>query len=553
MTLVESVFLTNNNLKPKRKKKSRQLIYIGIILGLSYWALESLIHSTLLGDGSFLEELVNPGKHEVWMRSFTVFFLLLFAWFIQIKYDQRWDNQNQTHQSLDTKSETLTQAIDQLQHEMSQRNKAEKELHLFRRLIDQSNEMVFLSDPETAMILYANDKAVMSLGYTHEDFYGLRVTDFDDRLGNESNWENHVNDIKKKQYIITESMFKCKDGSLFPVEINVKFATHKGKSYLIAMVRDISERRIAEENQKLAAIVFDSVTEGIIITDSEEVIQWVNPAFSSVTQYSYEEVIGKKPSILKSGRHDKEFYEKMWASINGSGHWAGEVWNRKKDGEIYPEWLSIVAIKDSFSRVAQYAAVFSDITKRKEYEKLIEFKAYHDPLTELPNRLLFFDRLDLALADAERNKSRFAVLFIDLDGFKLVNDEHGHDTGDELLKMVAEKISGSIRKADTVARLGGDEFIVLLPHLSHVDDGDKIAGKILLSVREIKDVNGMSISISASIGISMYPDNGLEGKILVKKADDAMYVAKQAGKNHYSHYLEGDGSDAEGISVSGTT
>ena len=290
----------------------------------------------------------------------------------------------------------------------------------------------------------------------------------------------------------------------------------------------------SERNLQLAEKVIQTSLEGIMITDAKGHIMRVNPAFTELTGYQPEEVIGKSPAVLQSGRHDQAFYDRMWATLGREGQWRGEIWNRRKNGEIYPELLTIKAITDEHGEITHYAALFSDITELKENERQIRHLAYYDPLTALPNRRLFHDRLDLAIAHAHRGSGRLAVLFIDLDHFKTINDTLGHAVGDELLERVAAKLTACLREDDSVARTGGDEFLALLPDIDDFEPVADVAQRIIDSLSEPVDLRGRELVVGCSIGVAFYPEDGESGEELVKHADIAMYRAKQSGRNTYS-------------------
>lgn len=295
-------------------------------------------------------------------------------------------------------------------------------------------------------------------------------------------------------------------------------------------------QRMLNGNPLLAVRVLENILDGVMITDADGYIQYVNPAFAAITGYSADEVVGKNPRILKSGHQDEEFYQHMWASINSHGQWRGEIWNRRKNGEIYPEWENIAVIKDGEGKVTHYVAIFSDITVLKNIERRFHHLAHHDPLTGLPNRLLFQDRLYQALEQAKRQQQVLAVLFIDLDNFKTINDTLGHAVGDQLVKAVGERLTHCVRSADTVARLSGDEFTSLLVNISNPQDAARVARKIISALAKIFVVEGHELSITASIGLSFYPKDGEDNNTLIKNADTAMYRAKQQGKNNYQLY-----------------
>ena len=308
---------------------------------------------------------------------------------------------------------------------------------------------------------------------------------------------------------------------------------------------EISARQRFEEELLLSAKVFENTVEGVIITDSNSRILSVNKAFSQVTGYDLEEVQGLTPRILQSGRHDAGFYAEIRESLSQSGQWIGEIWNKRKNGEIYPERLTIAAVKDNAGKVGNYVAVFSDITDIKQSQERLDFLAHHDPLTGLPNRLLFNLHLNHSITLAQRDRYQMAVIFIDLDHFKTVNDSLGHDCGDELLKKVAEVLGTQVRKSDTLARLGGDEYILLLNNIEALHHASTIAEKFLSLLSQSFTVLGHEIFITASIGISFYPMDGEDAATLVKNADTAMYFAKTHNRNSYHFYSPSMGEHAQ--------
>ena len=253
---------------------------------------------------------------------------------------------------------------------------------------------------------------------------------------------------------------------------------------LVGVVQDITEIRASEEQMRLLARVFENTVEGIMVTNVDGVIEMVNDAFMAITGYRRDQAIGKKPSMLSSGRHDLRYYEQMWRELKKQGHWQGEIWNRRCNGEAYPEWLNITGIQDQQGNVTHYVGVFHDITEAKRSEERITHQAYHDALTGLPNRSLFNDRLSMAIAQAQRSGQGVALLFLDLDNFKNINDSLGHATGDMLLQSVAHRLSGLVREQDSVARLGGDEFIFLLQGTMDPDFTVHVAQRILAAFRK---------------------------------------------------------------------
>lgn len=294
---------------------------------------------------------------------------------------------------------------------------------------------------------------------------------------------------------------------------------------------DETEKKYAERRLRQAASIFENTIEGIIVADANVNILSVNPAFTKITGYEEDELRGKNPRVLSSGRQDKVFYKRMWASLHTTGYWQGELWNRRKDGEAYAEWLTISVIMDSDNKIKNYIAVFADITSSKTQHDEFEFLAHHDPLTKLPNRLLFNARLSHSLSRVQRTGGLVAVLMIDLDGFKQVNDFNGHQAGDRLLEVISERLKAHIRSEDTVARLGGDEFVIALEDIADVAGAEEIALKLLQEISQPVMLDKTSISVTASVGIAFSSTAGNDPGILLGAADDALYQAKNAGKN----------------------
>ncbi|MFC5769922.1 EAL domain-containing protein [Thauera sinica] len=292
----------------------------------------------------------------------------------------------------------------------------------------------------------------------------------------------------------------------------------------------------SQRNLYLAEKVIENSLEGILITDADARIMSVNPAFTRLTGYTAEEVIGRNPSLLSSGRQSKAFYARMWESIKADGCWQGEVWNRRKNGEVFPEFLTINAITDHDGRLTNYAALFSDISEVKQNEQRIRDLAYFDPLTGLPNRRLLDDRLQVELAHASRQHGRVAVMFVDLDRFKRINDSLGHEVGDQLLVEVARRLCGCLREDDTVARMGGDEFVIVMSDADGPEGAAHAAGRMAAALRRPIVVDGRELVVTCSIGISFYPDDGEDSGTLIKNADVAMYRAKAEGRNAFQLY-----------------
>jgi diguanylate cyclase (GGDEF)-like protein/PAS domain S-box-containing protein len=286
---------------------------------------------------------------------------------------------------------------------------------------------------------------------------------------------------------------------------------------------------------RVSDVLFQQSDQAIIITDASAKIISVNPAFTQLSGYEFDEVYGKNPNLLSSGLHTAEFYREMWDSLTTLGSWSGEIRDKRKTGEIYPKWLKIIAIKDEYNKVTHYLSMASDISERKKAEQNIEYFAYYDVLTGLPNRCLLYNRIEQQITIAQRDQQKFALVFIDLDRFKYVNDSMGHAVGDQLLQAVATRLLEQVREGDTVSRIGGDEFVILLRDTD--DDGAAhVARNLLEKLSAPCKLNGVSISTSATIGISLFPENGLDTGTLVQHADVAMYRAKDEGRNRFRFF-----------------
>ena len=300
-----------------------------------------------------------------------------------------------------------------------------------------------------------------------------------------------------------------------------------------ALVTDISRLREADAAIRLSASVFEATMEGIMVTDAAATIISVNPAFTTLTGYTSEEIIGQNARILKSGRHDAEFFSAMFQELHASKLWKGEVWSKRKDGSIYLERLCISAICNEVGEVHRYVAVCADITQQWNKEQLVQYMALHDGLTDLPNRLLLMERLGQLIAMSAREPRHIALMFLDLDGFKLVNDTWGHEIGDQVLKTVSSRLLSLLRPSDTVARLGGDEFVLLLDNPESRDNVAMIAARIIEVINAPMSFEHKIARVGTSIGIAFLVKDVTTPDDLLKKADDAMYEAKAAGKNTY--------------------
>jgi len=408
----------------------------------------------------------------------------------------------------------------------------------FESIMSSIGEMIFVTDIEYKIELI-NPAVEATLGYDLVDLKGkpldMLIKGGIELTADEKKQLHDYSEIKS-----LERNFVHKSGQEVPVLMTVSMMQH-GEDNIRQIVhtgRDVTRQKRAERELRLAATVMESDSNAILICDGEGNIVLVNPAFCDITGFSREEVIGKNPRILSSGRQSAEFYENMWSILHKEGMWNGEIWNKRKNGEVYPEWLSITVVRNDLGEISNFVSIFNDISKQKSFEQTLLNLAHHDQLTGLPNRILFNDRLKHALAHASRDKNKVGLMFIDIDGFKAINDSYGHDVGDVLLCVIANSLSHLVRDADTVARVGGDEFVVVLENLSHEEDVIRVAKKILTRFSRPTMAANIACDIGCSIGIAMAPDDGLNPDELIKKSDTAMYLAKTSGKQQYRLYKD---------------
>ncbi|MBK9160037.1 MAG: EAL domain-containing protein [Nitrosomonadales bacterium] len=417
--------------------------------------------------------------------------------------------------------------------DITEQKRAGEKLQITQFVNDRSSDKIIWVN-EDSRIVYANEAACRKYGYTKEEMLALHVSDINPAATPE-NWRKQWQRLKQAGHLNFETTHRQRDGSTFPIEITSNFVNFEGTELNVAFMRDITDRKKSETELLIAAVAFES-QEMLAITDADGIILRVNQAFVENTGYTPEELIGKKPGVLKSGRHDKPFYEEMWETLERTGKWQGEIWDRRKNGEIYPKWLTISAVKGRDGKVTHYVGSHIDITERKAAEEEIRNLAFYDPLTRLPNRRLFMDRLHHAIASGARSNRNCALLFIDLDHFKTLNDTLGHDIGDLLLQEVAKRLESCVREEDTVARLGGDEFMLILESLSEqaIEAGTQaevISEKILASLSQPYLLAGHEYRTTPSIGVTLFAGHGSTMEELIKQADIAMYQAKKAGRN----------------------
>ncbi len=422
--------------------------------------------------------------------------------------------------------------------DISQRKRAEAALReseaLFRAFFSNNLDAALLTTLDDT-ILAANPEARRMLGYDEQEFHNMRLEDLVD-MGDHRLVAARVQ-CEQVGWFRGELTFIDRNGRYFPCEVSSSIFSGKGDTPLRSMlVRDITKRKEAEQQLRIAATAFES-QEGMVVTDARRVIQRVNRSFCRITGYTAQEVVGHHIRLLQSGQHDADFYTAMWQHLREHDSWQGEVWNQRKNGEVYPQWLTITAVKNTVGVVEQYVASLIDITQRKAAEDEVKQLAFYDPLTQLPNRRLLLNRLHQSLLVSQRTHHLGALLFIDLDNFKVLNDTLGHDMGDLLLQQVAHRLMGCVRESDTVARLGGDEFVIMLESLSKtvqeaVAQSESVGRKILLSLNQPYVLGEQQpYHCTASIGIALLGDRQDSVDDLMKRADLAMYESKAAGRN----------------------
>lgn len=402
----------------------------------------------------------------------------------------------------------------------------------WRTYFEQAPMMLGLLD-EQGSIVDINIHALEMLGHDRDTLLQTNVF----ALVAEADRERAVHDLAHTfagGKVEGEYRMIKQDGSLFWVYLR---ATRIDAGHVLAYAKNISKRKVAEERLRLMAAVFNASQEGIAITDLSGHTLAINKAFSIITEYDEDEVVGKRLNLLSSGRHGQDFYQSMWRDLAKLGYWQGEIWNRRKGGEIYPQWLTISAVRNDKGEPEKYVGVFTDISRIKHSTTHIEHLAHHDALTDLPNRLLLHSRLTHSLERAHRNNTQGALLFLDLDKFKSVNDSLGHKAGDDLLQQVAHRITSRLREVDTLARLGGDEFVVVLDDIAVAEQAGQVARAIIDILGQpfvLGDKHG--VQIGCSIGICLFPQDGMTVDELLDRADKALYQVKQSGRNAFCYY-----------------
>ncbi|MDR0664157.1 MAG: EAL domain-containing protein [Helicobacteraceae bacterium] len=422
-----------------------------------------------------------------------------------------------------------------------------EELAQSNRLLHNINEHLsegILSFDDKSELTFINGKAEALIGKEAQDLLGKTKAEALNLIDDSQN-AAFEEAFEKRQPFMGEAWLKKEDGGSYPaLFLGGPLPMIDGGIGYVASFRDVTTQHEAETRLRLAAKAFDNLSEAMTITDSRGRIRSVNASFTTITGYTEEEALGCTPgSILGSGQHTREFFRQMWAALKKEGKWYGEIINRRKNGELFPEWLSIIAIKNNAGAVEQYIALFNDISDRKQAEERIHRLAYYDPLTGLANRALFNDRLENAIYQAHRADKMLAIIYLDLDRFKSVNDSLGHISGDTLLKKVGTMLKGFLKEGDTISRFGGDEFAILLPEIDDLIYIERLAAEILQAFGKPFVLDSREVFCSTSMGIAIYPSDAENASDLLKNADVALYNAKNAGRNNFQYFRDSDNKD----------
>ncbi|MCP4992336.1 MAG: EAL domain-containing protein [Gammaproteobacteria bacterium] len=452
------------------------------------------------------------------------------------KIDKSYEEQNQDRYTLERSLMISSEEMRKLYRSLEARSNSkimEQRIRL-RVLIDALPDMIFYRG-EDGLYLTCNKAAELYFGVSEDQLEGRgdqacfsgEISQFFQQLDREV--------VATGSTLQKEVRLEIPDQGERVVEaMVVPLLDKKGKvTGRIGIFRDITDLKLTEEKIRQAATVFKSSNECIIITDTKGAIIAVNAAFTELMGYTEAEVLGQKADFLRSGRHSDQFYRDMWCALQKTGSWRGQIWDRNKNGHVIPGWLNISAVLDEQGAVSHYVSMFSDISEIKRSQDLLQYQAHHDSLTGLPNRPFFNARLEHTLLTARASDSNCAILFLDLDRFKMINDTLGHPVGDEVLKIMAQRLTYVVRGSDTVARLGGDEYVIILHDVEDTADAERVAAKVLSSVSKPFQLEGEDLSISVSIGIALFPQDGVDTMTLIKNADAAMYRAKDQGRGNY--------------------
>ncbi|MBL8490096.1 MAG: diguanylate cyclase, partial [Rhodocyclaceae bacterium] len=465
-------------------------------------------------------------------------------------YESLWRLTASQESQIVARTAELSAANEHLRREVDDREKGQRRLAeseaRYRTVVESSQDGIYLTDGR--LILFANQRLAGIFEIPVDELIGMATLEL-----------VHSDDLDRAADSLARYLAGDEQGGR--LRLRIRHSNHlahrvadmdvlrlpadddSGARYLVT-VTDVTEKLEAERELEIAAAVFESAAEGVMVTDGENLILRVNPAFTAITGYTPREVIGRDPKLLKSGRHDAAFYAEMWRRLGAEGRWEGEITNRSKDGRVFVEWLAITTVRGAgaVGGSGRYVATFSDITRRKEAEELMRHQAQHDALTGLPNRSLFADRLLSAMASAHRHGWGCALLYLDLDRFKEVNDSLGHAAGDGLLVEAARRLLSCVRESDTVARFGGDEFAIILGEVAMPADAERVAIRAIAAIEAPFHLGEGLAEVSVSIGIALYPEHGEDPDHLRRNADAALYAAKKAGRATFRFHERREGS-----------
>ncbi len=450
---------------------------------------------------------------------------------------QRGDELGELAQALNQSAAHIGQLLQDVAQE---RAAAEQIQAMFNGLAANSVAGIYMLDHEVRLI-YANDQLAQLTGYTQQDLenhlpmarlftpqaYAEVEKSVQDRL------QGRTRSARYERRLLRA------DGSEVDIEIFGTAMRYQGRPAVIGLIIDISERKRAEASMRRASLVFQHTREAIVVTDARSVVQDINPAFTQITGYAAPAIVGRRMNVLSSGAHGPEFYQGMWQRLLEAGHWSGDITNHRADGQAFISELTITASRNADGSVHSYIGLFNDVTEQRQQQASIWRQAHYDHLTQLPNRQMFQQNLVHSMEQARHSRLPFALVFLDLDFFKEVNDTFGHDQGDELLRQVARRLRGCVRATDLIARLGGDEFTLILPGLQAQDDVLPVCRKVLQAIAQPYDLSSNTVHISVSMGVTFYPDDGSDGVELLKHADLAMYAAKDKGRNQFALFEAG--------------